>query len=112
MQVELVSRGPEVDESSAYVTGVGVSFLCECLFVVLLLELVANFDYKIQVILSLIAGIMADFRVVFMTLPWLFFSDVRSRMKTWRPWYRPAAGIDLTVTYSRDQDSHLQPYTF
>ncbi|CAL1545776.1 unnamed protein product, partial [Lymnaea stagnalis] len=54
-----------------------------------------------------ISVLLSDARVYLIPVSWLLFGDVRERLRTWRPWYRPGPGIDLTVNYSRNGPEHF-----
>ncbi|KAI8794796.1 hypothetical protein BgiBS90_005172 [Biomphalaria glabrata] len=95
MQVELLSPGPEMDEAKTYLVAVAVSFLCDIGVTIM------EFDLGIpavetRIILGFSTVTLETIRPVVMALPWLLFNDIRQRLKTWRPWYRPEPGIDLT----------------
>uniref|UniRef100_A0A0B7BJK5 G-protein coupled receptors family 1 profile domain-containing protein n=1 Tax=Arion vulgaris TaxID=1028688 RepID=A0A0B7BJK5_9EUPU len=106
MQIELINRGPEIDNTFAYVTAVVVSILCDFLQIIVFIGNVNLYRYGLSTMFTMyaITFLLADLRVVLMPLTWLLLTDVRQRIKTWRPWYRPAAGIDLTVTYSKEDN--------
>uniref|UniRef100_A0A0B7BJ48 G-protein coupled receptors family 1 profile domain-containing protein n=1 Tax=Arion vulgaris TaxID=1028688 RepID=A0A0B7BJ48_9EUPU len=106
MQIELISQGPEIDNIFAYVTAVVVSILCDLLLLITTFnnDLFLNYGISAWLTVKTTSFIMSDMRIILMLLPWLLLTDVRQRIRTWRPWYRPADGIDLTVTYSKEDN--------
>ncbi|BFZ20418.1 hypothetical protein BsWGS_23456 [Bradybaena similaris] len=106
MQVELIGRGPEIDNTLFYVVAVAVAIVCD------LLQLLVRFNVNFPqrrilhwLIVVIVSGILSEFRVILMPITWLLLPDVRQRIKTWRPWYRPSPGIDLTLTYTKETTS-------
>ncbi|BFZ20419.1 hypothetical protein BsWGS_23458 [Bradybaena similaris] len=104
MHVELIGRGPEIDNTCVYVLAIAVSIVCD------LPQLLMTFDVSLYqtnqivkwYITVIVANLMNDIRVILMPITWLLLPDIRQRIKTWRPWYRPAPGIDLTMTYAKE----------
>ncbi|BFZ20415.1 hypothetical protein BsWGS_23453 [Bradybaena similaris] len=106
MRVELIGRGPEIDNTLFYVVAVAVAIVCD------LPQLLVRFDVFVPGIRSLhwfitiiVSQIVSEIRVILMPITWLLLPDVRQRIKTWRPWYRPSPGIDLTMTYTKETTS-------
>uniref|UniRef100_A0A0B7BJJ9 G-protein coupled receptors family 1 profile domain-containing protein n=2 Tax=Arion vulgaris TaxID=1028688 RepID=A0A0B7BJJ9_9EUPU len=106
IQIELISRDLKIDNTFVYVAAVLVATTCDILQFINYVNRRAFSHYgeTTWMILILLARFISDARVILMPLPWLLLTDVRQTIKTWRPWYRPADGIDLTVTYSKEDN--------
>ncbi|BFZ20416.1 hypothetical protein BsWGS_23455 [Bradybaena similaris] len=103
MHVELIGRGPEIDNTLFYVVAVAVAIVCD------LPQLLVRFDVNFPqsrilqwLIVVIVSDILSEIRVILMAITWLLLPDVRQRIKTWRPWYRTSPGIDLTLTYTQE----------
>ncbi|RUS74373.1 hypothetical protein EGW08_017854 [Elysia chlorotica] len=102
MGVQLMGSVPQVDGSLPYIVVWLVCVVCEIMYVVILFRLKFGKSHGIFVYLSL--SIMQSARYVCLPLVFLLFTDIRQRVKIWRPW-RPnvqESGIDLTVVYNRE----------
>jgi hypothetical protein len=97
-QNELTSRGPEIDNIFAYVAAVVVFILCDLLKSVIFMNMLWIIEHMPVYNLYLPAMLISDSRLVLMPLSWLLLPDIRQRMKTWRPWNRPAPGFELALT--------------
>ncbi|GFO19635.1 hypothetical protein PoB_004614000 [Plakobranchus ocellatus] len=101
MGVQLLGRGPEIDNTIAYVVAVAVFAICE------ICNQIYFFDAKNNiyrgVVFDMVSYMVSQSRVVVAVFPWLLLPDIRERIKIWRPWKRQAAtGIDLTMTYEKN----------
>ncbi|RUS75774.1 hypothetical protein EGW08_016460 [Elysia chlorotica] len=106
MGANLINGPRDVDSCFAYIAAVVTTAACEICNVAFYMYLKINMRF-LGIGFEAAALILSDSRVIFMVLPWLLLSDVRCRLKTWRPWYRPPPGIDLTVTYDKETcDQH------
>ncbi|CAL1532559.1 unnamed protein product [Lymnaea stagnalis] len=102
MQVELLDRGPEVDDHFGYTATVVVTFVCDFAVALMVFDLV-EMRMTQRWIYSTVAYIMSQTKVVLIALPWLLFPDIRERVKTWRPWYCAKPGIDVTLVFKNVQ---------
>ncbi|GFR80147.1 hypothetical protein ElyMa_000574000 [Elysia marginata] len=102
MGVQLMGSGPEIDSSLAYIGAVVVCAATETLM------LLVYFNWGMAKSTGWIfftsADVLESARCVFLPLVFLFLTDIRERIKQWRPWRRDtqASGIDLTIAYNRE----------
>ncbi|CAL1541676.1 unnamed protein product [Lymnaea stagnalis] len=101
MQVELLDRGPEVDDHFGYTAAVVVTSVCDFAEALSFLELF-EMGMKQRWIYSVVEIFLSETKVFLIVLPWLLFPDIRERVKTWRPWHCAKPGIDLTLVFKND----------
>ncbi|XP_059144014.1 uncharacterized protein LOC131931290 [Physella acuta] len=104
MEVGLIKRTSPLDNVLPYVLAVAVTFLCNILDVTKSLggEILIPIDLKVWYIFVTVNRFLLESRTYTVPLSWIFLKDIGERIKTWRPWYRPGPGIDLTVVYSKE----------
>ncbi|GFO19637.1 hypothetical protein PoB_004614200 [Plakobranchus ocellatus] len=101
MGVQLLGRGPEIDNTTAYVVAVAVFAICEICNQIYFFD-AKNLIYR-GVVFDVVSYLLSQSRVVVAVFPWLLLPDIRERIKVWRPWKRQTAtGIDLTMTYEKN----------
>ncbi|CAG5116615.1 unnamed protein product [Candidula unifasciata] len=105
-QSELLNRGPEIDNTRAYVVAVTIATLCDLLRLIRHLKIYNFSQHGIKTLLYaiVISGILVDLRSILTPIAWLLLPDIRERIRTWRPWHRPAPGIDVTMTYKKERN--------
>ncbi|XP_012941852.1 uncharacterized protein LOC101863766 [Aplysia californica] len=102
MKSELIGRGPQIDSVIPYVVIVSTAIVFDSP------NMTRFFGYPFEnwnsrIIFVYVSHLLVNARSVVMPAILLLLPDVRERIKTWRPWYRPAQGIDLTVGYTTEQ---------
>ncbi|XP_059144011.1 uncharacterized protein LOC131931288 [Physella acuta] len=104
MEVELINRTSPLDNVLPYVLAVAATFVCNILEVVYSLssDLHERSDFYTWFGFRTAQRFLLESRTYILPLSWIFLKDIGERIKTWRPWYRPGPGIDLTVMYSKE----------
>lgn len=103
MGVQLMGSGPQIDSSLAYGAAWIVSVASEICYQILFFSL--GNGYRLGLVYNVVSFCIESYRGVFLPLTFLFLTDIRQRVKVWRPWRRDTgpSGIDLTVAYNREQ---------
>ncbi|XP_005102827.1 uncharacterized protein LOC101851058 [Aplysia californica] len=105
MKTELIGEGsPQQDSVRPYVGVVAIAMVCDSLFTLLILVYRQITDIRASIILGFVSHLLRDARVVAIPSGLLLFPDIKDRVQHWRPWRKQAAGIDLTINYTRSQD--------
>ncbi|GFS15638.1 hypothetical protein ElyMa_003192300 [Elysia marginata] len=100
MGVQLIGKGAEIDNTFAYVFAAFLCVACEVCHLIFSFEII---EWKYRGLKYHMASyLVSDSRVILMLLPWLLLPDIRQRLRSWRPWQREAAGIDLTIAYGKE----------
>ncbi|RUS88964.1 hypothetical protein EGW08_003300, partial [Elysia chlorotica] len=100
MGVQLLGKGPEIDNTFAYLLAAAVCVACEICHLVFVFEIM---DWKYRGLrFEMVGYILSDSRVILMVFPWLLLPDIRQRIRNWRPWRREITGIDLTMAYGKE----------
>ncbi|XP_059144010.1 uncharacterized protein LOC131931287 [Physella acuta] len=102
MRVELISQGPAIDTLPAYIALVTTAIFCNVIDALLCFDVIVIAPWQ-RLYFIIVSHVVSDTRAYLMPLTWLLVPEIRDRLKTWRPWYRPGKGIDLTVSFDREQ---------
>lgn len=95
----------EMDKTRVYVVAVTVAMLCDSLRLVRDLQIYRFSQHGMKTLLYtiVISGILVDLRSILAPIVWLLLPDIRERIRTWRPWHRPAPGTDVTMAYKKER---------